>query len=248
MKLPILTWLPSVLYRLWFRILLALRQTWYKELRISQDDVKRYCENTQYQTAYSAAELYYWHPVAKWLYQDALLYRGGRILDIGSAYGTLAVYTSRLFEAGVHCVDFTDCYLSDALRKKYEICFAVNNIELDPLPWEGQFDVIIFTEILEHLNFNPVPTMQKLRKALKSGGRLYLSTPDAAEWGRLPVYSDFRTMPLPRPHLPAVDAHVYQYNLSEVKELAELTGFRVEREAFSIGLGGRHINVVLVPD
>jgi len=73
------------------------------------------------------------------------------------------------------------------------------------------------------------------------------TAPDAEEWGRLPLYADFRAMPLPQPDLPVVDAHVYQYSLSEVRDLARLSGFRVEREAFSMGTGGRHVNVVLVP-
>jgi len=240
-----LTYLLSNLQRLWFMTFLALRQPWYKELRASQAVVKQYCENKQYRTVYSAAELFYWHPVAAWLYQDAQLYRGGRILDIGAAYGTLAVYASRQFGGGVYCVDFIDCYLAEALRSACGMHFAVRNIEIDPLPWEGAFDVIIFTEILEHLNFNPLPTMQKLRAALKPGGRLYLSTPDASEWGRLTNYADFRDMPLPQTDIPIVDAHIYQYTMAEVKELATVAGFRVEREAYSIGVGGRHINVVL---
>jgi len=235
------------LRRFCFRVFLASWKPWYKVLLASQNEVCRLCDNEYYRSAYRSEELFYWHPVAKWLYQDAPLYRKGRILDLGSAYGTLAVYASRLFGSGAHCVDFTDCYLSDALREKYEMCFAVNNIELDPLPWEGQFDVIIFTEILEHLNFNPVPTLQKLRAALKPDGKLYLSTPDADDWGRLPSYPSFRAMPMPQPDVPVVDAHIYQYTMTEVRELAAAAGFRVERAGHAIGVGGRHINVVFVP-
>jgi len=242
-----ITWLIKSIQRSCFRMRMAMRQPWYRELSNSQAEIERTCENTYYRTAYRAAELYYWHPIAAWLFQDAPLYRGGKILDVGSAYGTLAVYARRLTGAEIYCTDFTNSYMSETLSSACRFHFAVSNIELDPLPWDETFDAIIFTEILEHLNFNPVPTMLKLRQALKPGGRLYLSTPDAAEWGRLPTYADFRNMPLPQPHVPIVDAHVYQFSLFEVRELAGMAGFRVEREAFSIGMGGRHINVVLVP-
>jgi len=235
------------MHRRCFRMFAGLRHPWYRELVASQNVVEQYCENEYYRQKYRAGELYYWHPVALWLFQDAPLYRGGRILDIGAAYGTLAVYANRLSGSGVFCTDFTKSYMSEALCNVCNFRFAVSNIELETLPWGEKFDVIIFTEILEHLNFNPVPTMQKLCAALQPGGRLYLSTPDAGEWGRLANYSDFRAMPLPQPGGAVVDAHIYQYTMTEVRELSAAAGFRIEREAYALGVGGRHINVVLMP-
>lgn len=244
-KIP--RWLLKGLQRQCLRTSLVLCQPWYRELSASQDEVERYCANDYYRTTYRSGELFYWHPVASWFFQDAPLYRGGKILDVGSAYGTLAVYAGRLTGAEVYCTDFTQSYMSETLCTTSRFCFAISNIELDPLPWDENFDAIIFTEVLEHLNFNPVPTLQKLRAALKPGGRLYLSTPDACAWGRLANYPDFRAMPLPQPGTPVVDAHIYQYTMAEVRELAAMAGFSVEREAYALGVGDRHINVVLVP-
>lgn len=238
--------LVTAIRRIYFR-LTSFYNPWYGALVASQATVSHHCKHRHYRTSYSSEELFYWHPVAEWLFQDASQYQQGRILDVGSAYGTLAVYASRLCNSAAYCVDFTDCYQSKSLRDAYGLSFAVSNIELDPLPWEGGFDIIVFTEILEHLNFNPIPTMKKLRASLKPGGRLYLSTPDAGEWGRLAKYAEYMEMPMPDLNAPVVDGHIYQYTLAEVRELAGLTGFRVEREAYSIGIGGRHINVVLLP-
>jgi predicted SAM-dependent methyltransferase len=44
------------------------------------------------------------------------------------------------------------------------------------------------TEVLEHLNFHPVPTLKKVYNLLSENGALYLSTPDAYEWGKVNKY------------------------------------------------------------
>jgi SAM-dependent methyltransferase len=42
---------------------------------------------------------------------------------------------------------------------------------------EGSFDIIVFTEIIEHIN-NPMPVLRSISALLKPGGRLYVTTPN----------------------------------------------------------------------
>ncbi len=42
----------------------------------------------------------------------------------------------------------------------------------------GRYDLIIFTEVLEHLVINPVELLQRLLALLRPGGHLYLTTPN----------------------------------------------------------------------
>jgi len=224
-----------------------LNQPWMRVLADCQEEVAVAGGNAYYRRMYGPQELYYWHHIAAWLYQDSRSVGFGKVLDIGCAYGTLAVYTKLLCNCQVYATDIADKTFSTELRKRYSIEFAVNNCELEPLPWDRQFDAIIFTEVLEHFNFNPVPTMQKLRSAVSPHGRLYLSTPDAVDWGRLDHYASYRDMPEAYPDGRLIDDHIYQFNFGEVVELAESTGFRIERAAYAIGIGRRHLNLTLVP-
>ena len=42
----------------------------------------------------------------------------------------------------------------------------------------GSFDLIVFTEVLEHLNFNPIPLLREFARILRPGGMVYCATPN----------------------------------------------------------------------
>jgi SAM-dependent methyltransferase len=213
-----------------------------------QDRVAETEPNPYYLSAYRAAERAYWSLIPEWMREAALQTTPRSCLDVGCAYGTLLLYAQRLTRCEIYGLDFLDCYLSPALIDAANIRFAVGNIELDPLPWAHRFDWIIFTEVLEHLNFQPVPTLLKLSAALTEGGRLYLSTPDAAHWGStFKYYRHFADIPWPDASLRAgiIDDHVWQYSADELHDIIRAAGLRIIRTGYSPGIGARHFNVVL---
>mgnify|MGYP001578778745 CR=1 FL=1 len=52
-----------------------------------------------------------------------------------------------------------------------------NPVELNGLP-AGSFDLILFTEVLEHITFNPVHMWEALHRLLDSNGKIILTTPN----------------------------------------------------------------------
>lgn len=48
-----------------------------------------------------------------------------------------------------------------------------------PLPTDG-FDAVVFTEVFEHLRDYPLRSLHESYRILRPGGRLYLTTPNAA--------------------------------------------------------------------
>jgi len=191
-------------------------------------------------------EIHYWIHIAEWLSEESKRRDVSNVLDIGGAYGTLSVYCQKLFGNEIYCSDFMDEYLSRQLIEKYNIHFKVNNIELDPLPWDRKFDMIIFTEILEHLNFHPVPTLRKIRDSLSDDGVLFLSTPDASQWGRVTkYYQSLSEIPEALRGQPVIDDHVWQYEKSELLDVVDAAGFKVLKFAYSPGLLNRHFNLML---
>ena len=198
--------------------------------------------------AYRPHELRYWIHIPKWLIEDHQKYHFKNCLDIGCAYGTLALFCKKSLGCDVYCADFIDEYLSKSLIDKYKLNFCVNNIELDPSPWDIQFDIILLTEVLEHFNFYAVPTLKKIRSLLSENGKIYLSTPDAAEWGRVTkYYTNFHAMPLPTHPIQIIDDHIYQYTRPEIIDLLKESGLHIDEIRYSPGSNFRHFNLKLSP-
>lgn len=223
------------------------KKPWMKEIIKCQNEIMSLSLHPHYSSEYKKSEITYWLHIPEWIYEESAVRKVDKVLDIGCAYGTMALYCKRLFNCEIYCTDFIDTYLDKELVRKYSFIFELNNIEIDKFPWNVKYDVIIFTEVLEHLNFHPVPTLKKLYNLLSSDGTLYLSTPDASQWGRVTkYYSDYEDIPLPQKDLKIVDDHVYQYNKKELIEIINKAGFKIKRFRYSPGLLNRHFNISLI--
>ncbi|MGY1737571.1 class I SAM-dependent methyltransferase [Geodermatophilus sp. SYSU D00684] len=97
-----------------------------------------------------------------------LLPDGGRVLEVGSGCGALAL---RLRDAGVDVVP-TD------LDPPHD---WIARLDLDDPDWteetRGPFDLVVCVETLEHVE-NPRQVLRSIRALLRPGGRLLVSTPN----------------------------------------------------------------------
>lgn len=107
------------------------------------------------------------------------------------------------------------------------------NVEIDEIPvQDNSHDLVIFTEIFEHLRINPIETLIKINKKMKPGGLIYLTTPNFFR------YAAIRAMLLGRPptngyleykklsdigHM----GHVREYTKTEMYMFFENTGYEV---------------------
>ncbi len=107
-----------------------------------------------------------------------------RVLDIGSHYLHQGVLLSQLGHdvTGMDIGLFTGAaFVQERARR-----FGIHNTTVDVLETgdflhgqEGRFDLIVFTEILEHVTFNPVRFWARIYELLSPTGMVYLSTPNA---------------------------------------------------------------------
>jgi len=101
---------------------------------------------------------------------------GGRVLDVGCRSGNFTQ----------HYCNGNDVIGVDIDRKALELFrqrlhFEGHWIDVDnePLPFpSASFDVVVFTEVMEHLRF-PGKALKELRRVLKPDGRLVGSVPNA---------------------------------------------------------------------
>lgn len=163
---------------------------------------------------------------------------GQRIVDLGS-YGSLVPALQDILGA----TDITltepfqdqkpateDTFLQNA-RNGARYSFHVDRFDVEgPFPYEdGHFDIVIFTEVLEHLSRDPMRTMSEINRIIKTGGHLLLSTPNCAS-----IRSILRILRGANPNLylvyqrrPSTDRHNHEYVPWEIRELLKLCGFTI---------------------
>jgi 2-polyprenyl-3-methyl-5-hydroxy-6-metoxy-1,4-benzoquinol methylase len=108
--------------------------------------------------------------------------KGKRLLDVGAAQGVLAQrFTELGFE--VTCIEGSPELAALGKDKCHQMIVA----DLDkPLPeLNGQFDVIVYGDILEHLR-NPMEVFTGFNRSLRPEGQVIVSVPNMAHlWVRL---------------------------------------------------------------
>ncbi len=203
-----------------------------------------------YQKSYRPEEPRYWTKIAAWMVEDSIArhypddHSPERILDIGCGYGTLLSFASIIYGAEGTCLDCVP-FLNPQVQAAYRLKFIQRDVERDPLPESEKYDVVIMTEVLEHLNFQPVPTLKKIHAVLKDDGSFFLSTPDAdAGWGRNTThYRKLSEIPPLDPSAKWIDGHIWHYNHKELEKVLKEAGFRIQRIDHSQGPVGGHFNV-----
>jgi 2-polyprenyl-3-methyl-5-hydroxy-6-metoxy-1,4-benzoquinol methylase len=115
-----------------------------------------------------------------------------KVLDVGSHYLHQSVLLAKLGYQ-VTGIDI-DLFTTVDFVSQRAKAFGIDNLTVNALEMgdflhgqEGQFDVVVFTEILEHITFNPVRFWRRIHELLSPGGIIYLSTPNSlrpAAWLR----------------------------------------------------------------
>jgi len=103
-----------------------------------------------------------------------------RVLDAGMGWGHLAVALKRLGRP-VSAVDYYYDETARAAAARVGIEYRCLHLEAEPLSWpDAHFGAVVFAEVLEHLNYDPLPVLGELARVLAPAGRLVLTTPNAA--------------------------------------------------------------------
>jgi SAM-dependent methyltransferase len=171
-----------------------------------------------------------------------------RVLEIGSFFGVVCMALKHLgYE--VTAADIPEYIELPEQAKRYSrhgITTASVRLEDFILPFSDEvFDVVIMCEVLEHLNFNPLPLLKEINRIGKPNSTFYLSLPNGANIynrravvrGRgigIDVNGHFEQLN-PRSSVIA-NGHWKEYTGSEVRQMLEPLGFRIAKQYyFSLG-------------
>ncbi|WP_055565945.1 class I SAM-dependent methyltransferase, partial [Streptomyces atriruber] len=162
--------------------------------------------------------------------------RTATVLDIGCGDGTAAATAAPLL-AG-HRVVGVD-WSQDALKRAHARLPYVVRGELSDggLPFaDGAADAVLFSEVVEHL-VDPDSALDELRRVLRPGGHLMLSTPNLAAWynrglllaGVQPVFSEVSLRAIHGRPGKEVVGHLRLYTARALREFVAASGFEVVR-------------------
>ncbi|MCL5434981.1 MAG: class I SAM-dependent methyltransferase [Patescibacteria group bacterium] len=164
-----------------------------------------------------------------------------RVLDIGCNDGYVG---EKLLarENDVYGIDISEKELKIAGKKGLK----VKNIDVEnqELPYaSGFFDVVILADIIEHV-FDTDMLLKKCSRVLKRGGRLIVTTPNIASFGRrlmllfgISPFAEY-SLELPTNGLPSV-GHIRYYTSATLKNQLQHNGFKdikIEGDKINFGI------------
>ncbi len=195
---------------------------------------QRYLANSQSSYVKTLAAIVSWRPPSA----DV------RVLEIGSFLGALCIALSKCgYQVSATDIpEFTPRGNMLAKLNEHHIEFRASNLRDYTLPYPDEtFDVVIMCQVLEHLNFNPLPVIQEINRVCKPNGLLYLALPNLASLNnRIALLqgksihnsiSDLFLQLMPDKNF-VVGLHWREYTGTEVKEMLERLGFHVERQEY----------------
>ena len=104
-------------------------EKWMQILLDCQNEIIKRNPSNYYLNHYRDSEKCYWINIPQWLFKTQDI--GGKVLDIGCGYGTLALYCQKVLKSEIYCIDFNASNLNESLIKERKIHFNINNIEID---------------------------------------------------------------------------------------------------------------------
>lgn len=171
-----------------------------------------------------------------------------RVLEIGAFFGVVCMALAELGYqvTAADIPEYIELPEQVARYARHGIMTKGVRLEEFALPFADEsFDVLVMCEVLEHLNFNPLPLLKDINRILAPNGLFYLSLPNYARTknrvailrGQAPGIGVDEFFDQLDPHNPLIaNGHWREYTMAEVKAMLEPLGFRLaEHYYFSLG-------------
>lgn len=161
----------------------------------------------------------------------------GRVLEIGAN----PYFTSVLIRKFTECEHFATNFFGEQYppegrqtvsnnerKESFEFRFVNHNIEHQNLPFDAEFDAVLFCEVIEHLLLDPLAALLRINRVLKPQGHLILTTPNVARLENVArIISGVNIYDPYSGHGP-YGRHNREFNRHELVHLLRHAGFEIE--------------------
>ena len=162
------------------------------------------------------------------------------ILDIGCSDGKILF---QLEEEGYHNLYGLD--IQERSKQSFvgsKIQYQACDVEREPIPFDNKFDIIVLSDVLEHL-FSPQTLLYDLKPLLSPKGKIIFSFPNAGWFLNGILLTFFPSKLFVSPAF-GPWGHTYQFTFHQARKIAnilhykvvELKGGRLDNYAFRTGL------------
>lgn len=157
-----------------------------------------------------------------------------RVLELGSNPYVLTLLLRKRFGFDLELANYfgpslsgpRHTHVATAGTERLEFGFAHFNIETDRFPYEdGQFDGVLFCEILEHLLLDPGHAVAEMARIIRPGGFLVVTTPNVTRLANLYFLALGRNIYDGYSANGPYGRHNREYTLAEVRSLLAGHGF-----------------------
>lgn len=157
-----------------------------------------------------------------------------KILEVGT-YPSFFLATLKRCGYNVEGLDINP-EREKSFLKSENLMVRICDIEKDKFPFKNDsFDKIILSEVFEHLYVNPVFTMKEIKRVLKGGGTLILTTPNGYSAKRIYNFIiGHGTSENPFNEFNKINTighrgHIREYSIYELKDFLIKSGFTIKR-------------------
>jgi 2-polyprenyl-3-methyl-5-hydroxy-6-metoxy-1,4-benzoquinol methylase len=144
----------------------------------------------------------------------------GSLLDVGCADAEyFDLLKLELPDALLCGVEFKDEIAEQGRLKGRNIITGT----IEDCPKEKKYDLIIMNNLIEHV-IDPILELRKANKLLADGGHIIIETPNVSSWDQMVFKQHWGGYHIPR--------HTYLFSPRSIKQLANLTGFKIKKMNF----------------
>ena len=180
----------------------------------------------------------WWYNAVEWVIDHYSGKENLSLLDVGPGVGLASLILKDLLSVKLNWINLEQPKKHHQLSQRKSLIenesinVQYGYIEADDFP--GTYDIILFTDVIEHLAYNPVNTMKKLFNMLNPHGHIVVTTPHT--YAGLRYYAQWRDMPMINKEeiqsnvnilkITGAD-HVYEYTPEELQDILDISGFEV---------------------
>jgi SAM-dependent methyltransferase len=164
--------------------------------------------------------------------------RNGRVLDVGAGYLYMSSAFRMVFGDGLRLSTLEHPARLGTLSsprfagtlQELGVELRTSDLTRDDMPWpDGSFDVVLFCDVIEHIEPTLVPVVvERLGRLLREGGRLVISSPNLPAFCRLVSLAFGRgaiqALAVPLDYAGGTYGHIRLYGRNDVEELMSETG------------------------